>query len=125
MTLSVAASNVLFGLGYDSKGQKLRSDAGAANGSAIGKLRIINRVGFHLLNTLGFKFGPDFDTLDDLSLDSTTAGVLVDNASLFTGVTTQLLSGGYDFDQMFCWQQSGPFPGTVVGIFPDIDTQDR
>jgi len=125
VTLPVSASKVLVGFGYDSKGQKLRSDAGAADGTALGKTRIINRVGFNLLNTLDLKLGPDFDTLDDLSLDSTTAGVLVDPESLFTGITTQLLSGSYDFDQKFCWQQSGPFPGTILGIFPSLETQDR
>jgi len=125
ITLPVAASNVVVGYAFDSKGQKLRSDAGAADGSAIGKTRRTNRVGFHLLNTLGFKFGPDFGSLDDVTLDSSQAGTMADTSALFTGITTQLLSSGYDFDNMFCWQQSGPFPGTILGIFPDMETQDR
>jgi len=125
ITLPVAASNVVVGYAFDSKGQKLRSDAGAADGSAIGKTRRTNRVGFHLLNTLGFKFGPDFGSLDEVTLDSSQAGTMADTSALFTGITTQLLSSGYDFDNMFCWQQSGPFPGTILGIFPDMETQDR
>ncbi len=125
ITLPVSCSNVSVGYPYYSKGQKLRSDAGAADGTAMGKTRRTNRVGFNLLNTQGLQFGPDFTSLDDLTLDSTEAGVLAVSPALFSGITTQLLAGGYDFDNKFCWQQYQPLPGTVLGIFPDQETQDR
>jgi hypothetical protein len=125
ITLDSAASKVTVGLAYNSDGQKLRSDGGAADGTAMGKTRRTHRIGIQMLNTAGFKLGPDFDTLDDISLDDTTSGVIGTTDGLFTGICTQPISTTYDFDNMICWRQSDPFPGTILGLYPQQETQDR
>ena len=125
VTISPAASYVTFGLAYKSQGKKLRADGGAADGTSIGKTRIINRVGFNLLNTYSLNIGPDFSSLDTCNLDSTTAGVPGAQPAMFTGITTQLLSMAHDFDNMFCWEQNDPAPGTICGIYPSMVAEDR
>ena len=125
ITLDTAASVVTVGLAYNSDGQKLRSDNGAADGTAMGKTRRTNRMGIQFLNTAGFQLGPDFSTLDSISLDNTTAGIIGNAAGLFTGVCTEIMSNDYNFDNMICWRQSGPFPGTILGFYPQQETQDR
>ena len=74
---------------------------------------------------MNFKMGPDFNTLDTIGLDSTTAGVPSATPAMFTGIVTQPITNPYDFDNMFCWRQSGATPGTVCGIYPDMEEQDR
>jgi hypothetical protein len=44
---------------------------------------------------------------------------------MFTGITTQLLSMAHDFDNMFCWEQNDPAPGTICGIYPSMVAEDR
>ena len=75
---------------------------------------------------MGLQIGPDFSTLDTVySLDSSTAGVAGATDVMFTGIYTHPIPNPYDFDNMFCWRQSGPTPGTICGIYPDMEVQDR
>lgn len=125
ITLDTAASVVQVGLAYNSDGQKLTTDAGAADGTAMGKTRRTHRVAFNLLNTLGFLLGPDFSTLDQITLDDEDSGSFDEANALYTGTTSQIISCDYDFDNNFCWRQNQPLPGTILGIYTQLVTQDR
>lgn len=123
--LDTPASVVTVGLSYNSDGQKLRSDAGAADGTAMGKTRRTHRVGILLLNTLGFKLGMDFTAMDDITLDDVTDANFDQAQGLYSGIATELITADYDFDNMICWRQSQPLPGTICGFYPQMVTQDR
>jgi hypothetical protein len=124
ITLSSAAGVVHVGLGYNSDGQMLRIEAGAADGAALGKIRRTHRVGFLLHRSLGLSIGADFDHLDTLSFraGSTPLGHPPD---LFSGITSQLISCTYDFENQICWRQSQPLPLTILAIMPQMVVQDR
>lgn len=125
LDVGTTASVITIGLPYNSDGQKLRNDAGAADGTAMGKTRRTHRVGIQFLNTLGFLLGPDFDTLDQITLDE-VGDANFDNAQgLYTGIRSEIITTDYDFDNMFCWRQNQPLPGTILGIYPQMVEQDR
>lgn len=124
VNLSTPAAVIQMGLGYASDCQMMRLDAGAADGTAMGKTRRSNRVGFMLYQTLGFKYGVNFSELDEIVF-RTAANPMNQAVPLFTGIKSELLSADYSFEDQICWRQDEPFPGTILAVFPQTVTQDR
>lgn len=124
ITLSQPAAIVQIGFAYNSDGQMLRLDAGSANGTSLGKTKRTHRVGFYLHNTLGLKFGTDFDHLDEYVFRS--AGDETDSPiPLFSGIISETVESDYDFENQIAWRQSDPLPGTILAVMPQLVTQDR
>lgn len=124
ITLSTPATVVHAGLGYESDGQLMRIDAGAADGTALGKTRRTQRVGFLLHRTLGMKIGTSFDNLNTMTF-RTAADPLTRAPSLFSGIKSESLDADYDFENQICWRQDQPLPCTVLAVLPQMTTQDR
>lgn len=124
VTLNWAGSNVTIGYAYNSDGQQLRIEAGAADGTAQGKTQRTHNVTFRLHDTLGLQIGPDFNSLDSLpfrrSIDLTATAV-----PLFTGDKFGTYAGDYTTANELCWRFNGMLPGTVLSIMPQMHTQDR
>lgn len=144
LTLESPATTVHGGFSYISRGKRLRDDAGSADGTAIGKTRRTNRVGFQVHRTLGLKFGMDFEevvyTPEPFPSHTITSEVVnpmdeiydrtVDNlmdtaVPLFTGIHSEELSADYNFQDQICWQQEDPLPGLILAILPQTVVQDR
>jgi hypothetical protein len=124
ITLQNRATTVHIGYAYKSRGKMLRLDAGAADGTSIGKTRRTNRVAFLLHRTLGFKVGPDFDNMQEISF-RTNNDPDGRPPSLFTGIKSVEHGADYDFENQICWEQSRPSPGMVLAVAPQLETQDR
>lgn len=114
------------GYGYNSDGQTLRPEAGAADGTSQGKTQRTHAVTFRLLDTLGLSVGRQFSLLKPLifrkASDSTGAAV-----SLFTGDFGSekfTWSGDYTKDNHICWRVSQPVPATILSIMPRLETID-
>ena len=124
ITLQVPATTASVGLGYTSRLQTMRLEAGARDGTAQGKTKRINKVVVRFLATLGAKAGPDENTLDQLEFRSGSDPM---NAPppLFTGDKLMEWQGGYDFDAYMVIEQDQPLPMTVIAIMPQVTTQDR
>lgn len=123
-TLDYAASVVHVGYEYESRGQMLRLEAGAQDGTALGKTRRTHRVGMLLHRTLGLEIGMSFDTLDEVvfrTFDDPDG----QPPALYSGILTQTVEANYDYDNQFCWRQHQPLPGTILAIMPQMVTQDR
>ena len=124
ITLDRSASVVQIGLPCPAKLATMRTNAGAADGTAQGKTKRINRVVVRLLNTLGGKMGPSEDELDEILFRST--GDAMDEAvSVFTGDKDLPWRGGYEKDGIIWYVNEQPLPATVVAIMPQVTTQDR
>jgi len=123
ITLDTEASVVHVGYGYNSDGQILRLEAGSADGTALGKIRRIHKVGMLVHRTLGLKFGMSFDELDTVIFRSTTdeSGEPPD---LYTGIISETVEADYDYENQFCWRQDQPLPGTILAIAPRMVTND-
>ena len=114
ITLSTAASVVHVGLPYTSTLQTMRLEAGAGDGTAQGKTKRIHRVVTRLFNTKGGRAGPSTSKND----------AIPDSATLFTGDRRIPWPSGYETDAHMCIIQSSPYPMTVLGIYPQVVTQD-
>lgn len=124
ITLQVAATKVQGGLGYTSTLQTNRIDAAAADGTAQGKTKRINKVVTRFLNTLGAWVGPTTSSMDEVQFRFGSAP-MDSPPPLFSGDKLIEFRGDYDFDGYMTIQQRQPLPMTVVAIMPQLHTFDR
>jgi len=127
ITLNYDASVVQAGYAYDSDGACLRFDAGSATGTAQGKVQRMHSVGFRLYDTLGLQVGNSFTNLIELTF-RTGADLLNQPPPLYTGDYGDenfSWDGDYERGALVCWRFSGPHPGTIEAIMPQLVTQDR
>lgn len=125
VTLTRSASVVQLGYSYNSDGESMNIEAGAADGTAQGKTQRIHRVAFRVLDTLGLKFGRDFDNLNEI-YSRTSAQNAGEAVQLYTGDLSELFDGGYQTEgARVCWRVDTPFPATILAVMPALHTQDR
>lgn len=124
VTLDYTASQVHIGYPYESKGQMLRLEAGARDGTALGKTRRMHRMGILLHRTLGLEIGMGFDALDTVVF-RTFADPDDSPPALYSGILSQNVEANYDYENQFCWRQYQPLPGTILALMPQMVTQDR
>lgn len=124
ITLSTNATTVTIGLGFVSRGKMMRLNAGAADGTAIGKTQRTHRVGIMFHRSLGLEIGTDFDDLDEMVF-RTTADEMSRAPELFTGIKSETLNADYSFENQFCFRQDQPLPSMILAIMPQMHTQDR
>jgi hypothetical protein len=126
VTLDYASGGdkVHVGLGYVARGKHLRFDAGAQDGTSVGKTQRAHRVNFDLFETVNLKIGRSFDELYAMPFRDSTmpAG---DPITPFTGIKSWNWPGGYSMDERICWQHDDPLPFTLRAVAPQINTQDR
>jgi hypothetical protein len=124
VSLSDPACTVHMGYAYKSQGKMLRLNAGAADGTAIGKTQRSHRMGIMLHRSLGLKIGVNFEEMTRLTFRKTS-----DKKSrpvpLFTGILSEELEADYDFENQFCWEQDQPLPSMLLALMPQMVTQDR
>lgn len=124
ITLAVPATTVQVGLGYKSQGRMLRIEAGAADGTASGKVRRAHRIGINFYRSLGLDIGyNDFNSLKPVTLSSVFTP-LNRAPPLFTGILKFTTDGDNDFNNQFCFQQAQPLPSTILAVMPQMYTED-
>jgi hypothetical protein len=124
ITLDREATTVTVGLSYAADGRTLRAEAGAADGTAQGKTKRLHRTTFRFWDTLGWKYGRDFDDLFDDFFRS--GGDPMDSPPpIFTGDKSVNWPGGYDREGYVVFRHDQPLPATLVAIMPQLITQDR
>jgi len=121
--LNRTGSIVTLGYTYASDGQTMPLEGGSQDGSAQGKTKIIKRIGFWLLDTLGLKFGPDADHLTELIVREWGEEMGAETP-LATGVVRETFEGSYDRLGQVYWRCDGPFPATVCALLPQFDLTD-
>jgi len=124
ITLSTTATIVHVGFGYNRDAQMLRLEAGAADGTALGKTRRIHRVGFLVHRSLGLQIGTSLSDLDTLTFRTST-DEMTRAPALYTGIITETLDSNYDFENKIAWRQSQPLPCTILAVMPQMVLQDR
>lgn len=124
ITLQAPASVVHVGLPCPAKLATLRLEAGAADGTAQGKTKRVNRITVRFLETLGGKLGPTEAKLDAIRFRSVEDPM--DAAPpLFSGDKEMVWPGGYEHDGIIWYVQDQPLPATVTAFMPQVTTQDR
>jgi hypothetical protein len=124
ITLNRSSSVVHIGLKFISNVQTLNIEAGATDGTSQGKTKRIHRVTVRLNKTLGMKYGPNANELDVLPF-RTTSDLMGNPPSLYTGDKEINWNAGYETEGSMYFRQDQPLPFTLLGIFPQLLTQDR
>ena len=124
ISLDYPAQTVHIGLGFQSKAKMLRLEAGAADGTALGKTRRTHRVGMLLHRSLGLKIGPSFESLISLPFRK-TSDLLSQATPLFSGVVSENFDADYDTENQICIMQDQPLPANILAVMPQLYTQDR
>lgn len=124
VTLRQESSVVHVGLPMASRLKTLPWEAGSADGTALGKTKRISRVSFWFMDTVGGRYGARLDRMNTIFARSDQ-----DNMDapppLFSGQIGVSWDGGYDYEAPIWVEQTLPLPMTLIGIAPQLMTQDR
>ena len=123
ITLDFAITSGAVGLGYTSKMQTLRIEAGSSDGTSQGKPKRIHDVTLRFHETVGAEVGTDAANADRIFFrDSSMA---MDTAvPLFTGDKEIEFPGGFEEGDRIYVQQAQPLPMTVLAVYPRMNTHD-
>ena len=126
VTITEPASRVHIGLPITYRLQTMRFEAGAADGTAQGKIKRIHRVVFRFYRSLGPRAGPDVTRLDDIpDVTFRDPATLMGTADpLFSGDARITWPGSYETAGHVVLEGSEPLPCTVIAIMPQLLTQD-
>ena len=122
ITLQDNATHAVIGLGYESQLKTMRIEAGAADGTAQGKTKRFHKIVFRFLSSAGCLVGWG-DTFDEVET-RTSADLMDQPVPLFNGDYVKFWNHGYDREGKICIKSSNPTALTLVGIFPQLHTQD-
>ena len=117
------ATKVQVGLPCPPALQTMRMEAGAQDGTAQGKTKRIHKITFRVLDTAGLKVGPSAATLQEVEF-RTPADPMNAPPPLFTGDKLVAWPSSYETDARIYVTNDKPTPLTLVGVFPQIVTQD-
>jgi hypothetical protein len=123
VTLQSPATKVQAGLSCPCRLLTMRMEAGAADGTAQGKTKRIHKVTFRLLDTASLKVGPSEATTQEIEF-RTPADPMDAPPPLFSGDRLIAWPSGYETDARLYVGADKPVPLTLVGIYPQIYTQD-
>lgn len=122
--LSAAVTDACVGLGYTAPFKSAKQAFAAAMGTPLNQTKRIEQVGFILADThkAGLRFGPDFDTMDELPLvdEGTETGddhVWTDYDKDMTG-----FPGEWSTDSRFCLEAAAPRPVTIMAVTTSMTT---
>jgi hypothetical protein len=123
-TLPYPVSQVIVGLGYDADGITHRIEAGAADGTAQGKLKRIHSLVLRVWDTGTGLVGPSLDNLEPLSLRDTDD--LTGAPPLRTEDIRIEWTGDYERGGRIAWRRpkDKPLPFNIIALMPQIVTQD-
>lgn len=128
-TLSTPAAKVIVGIGYTCKLQTLGLDMGEP--SVQGKVKKINHVDIRVKDTLNLLIGNDFNHLTpmkDLRVGNVSSTLTGQQSQVVTGLVTgdakTILSPAYTVPGQYCFQQSDPYPASILGVFPSYTIGD-
>lgn len=121
ITLDTYGSVIHVGLPYVGRLMTMPLDIGAMVGTAQTKTTTVNRLGLLLRNSLGTKYGTDLYNLEQVQ-SRDTQEYFNRPPALVTDVLFLNLPDGYDRRKFIHVVQDTPFPCTVQGIIPHVDT---
>jgi len=116
LTLNYPAAKVQIGYSYNSDGKLLRIDAGAADGTSIGKIRRTVRAAFQIYRTGDLAVGTNFNRLTPVLLSRADELKADEAPNLYSGIVREGLESKYDFDSQICFRQNSGYPGTINSI---------
>lgn len=126
-TLGTAASLVTVGLAFTPQLGTLPVDLGEP--TVQGKRKSVSAVNVRVANTLGLSAGKASDFSDQKTMKDLVLGnVGTQSNAVVTGLVTSdariVLPPQYDVFGSYYFQQSQPYPATILGVMPEITVGD-
>ncbi|MDO9337918.1 MAG: hypothetical protein Q7T61_16095 [Caulobacter sp.] len=121
ISLQAAAGKAVVGLAAPYAGQLMPLEAGAAAGTAQGRIKRVHGLTVRLLDSLGGRFGPAIGRCDPLQ--HRQAGDAMDAApGLTSGDIAMTFPGGYEGAATIAFEGDDGFPFTLIGLYPELVT---
>ncbi len=121
IALQQPAGKAVVGLAAPYAGQLMPLEAGAAAGSAQGRIKRIHSLTVRLLDSLGGRFGPAIGRCDPLQ--HRQPGEAMDAApGLTSGDIAMTFPGGYEGTATIAFEGDDGFPFTLIGLYPELVT---
>lgn len=131
VTLPFEAENIVLGLGYDSEAETSRLENGAADGTAMGKVKRINSIVVNVWNSVGGEVGVYNEQANAIvyeALEYPGRFDEIEDVTLYTGMIGPFTPEvGYDMRGSLAFRRpkSSPLPFNILSIMPQLNTQDR
>lgn len=131
VTIPFEASNIVLGLGYDSEAETSSLENGAADGTAMGKVKRINSLVVALWNSVGGEVGVYNEQAGKIvyeELEYPGRFDEIEDIELFTGMVGPFTpETGYDMRGSIAFRRpkSSPLPFNILSLMPQLNTQDR
>lgn len=126
-TLAVAALNVVVGTYYKAQFQSVKLTQTLHDGTSLGNVRSIDRLGVVLANShyQGLKYGKDFDSLEPLPLVERGAVTPLDTIWEAYDNESFEFNGVWEPDSRLCLEAAAPRPCTVLACQIGVETSGR
>ena len=131
VTLEHEASKILIGLGFEGQGETSRLENGAADGTAQGKEKRMHGVSIMLWQSYGGEIGvwnEDVGEVEWSPVEYPEDLSQVSDIKLYDGVLGPIVpAAGYNKrgSIFFRRPKDNPLPFNIVGLMPQLHTQDR
>ena len=125
---SYVAQEGVVGLAYRGRFESTKLAYASQLGTALTQRKRLSHLGMLMVNThaKGVKYGPDFDTLDDLPLID-NEGAEVDPDTIHAAYAKDMFEwpGGWGTDERMCLEMNSPRPATILGVVVGLIETDK
>lgn len=127
ITLATSVTSAVIGLTYTAQYKSVKLAYASQFGAALLQKKRVNQLGLIMQNVYkdGVKYGPDFNTLDDLPLMEDGAVVADGTVHATYDEMTFPFNGTFDTDSRVCLQSQAPKPATILAIVLGIQTNEK
>ena len=124
---SYTATTGIVGLAYRGRFKSTKLAYASRLGTALTQRKRASHVGMVMANThaQGIKYGPDFDTLDDLPHIEEGAPVDLDSIHEEYDMDMFEFPGAWEPDARMCLEMNAPRPCTVMGVVVGLKETDK
>lgn len=124
ITLDRNCTKAAVGLGYSAIGTTNSFEAGSQKGTAVNKVKRINRFFISLFETVGLKAGSNESNVTEIQFRD--GAMAMDEAvPLFTGEKEIVNTGGFAKEAQLTFISDQPLPCTVLSVTPEMATHER
>lgn len=120
---------VCIGRTFTSRGQILRpaapQESGTQTGPSQGKKRRMTYAAPLLADAQGISMGVDFLLMRPLDFKSPGGTVSLTLQETFSGVYWGTVDATFNYDNMWCWEITRPYPATVVSVECQLETNEN
>lgn len=122
ITLDYYVQDAIAGLGYVSRLQPMKLNAGGTKGSSRGLKKKISQMCLSFHESLSCKIGPDAETQDPITFPEDENG----EVPLFSGdLPENAFPGDIEYDGNIYLTVDEPAPCTILALIPDVDAEDQ